>query len=194
MSVVVPNSTSKFALDLSFWKISSLFESPFPSLESWKHGDIRKVLSHQRDWLDEVIHGWKYDRSKCFSKHQTMGKIVDVLRRASKMGKLKSLKLIKRYINLVTWHQRNKLNPQTVRTCNLSNMWMWFTLLFQEILHSLHIMIHYSLNLLNFQCIIHAKPIDDPLQVNHIIFAKAWNFSDFMNFWKLNKPFNLIQT
>ena len=135
-------------------------------MSSRKHGDVCKFLSHEGDRVDELIHGREYNGAKRFSKHQTVGKVVDVLRGAGEMEKLK----------------------------NLSNLWMRFTLLFQEVLHSLDIVVGYFLDLLDFQRLVHAEPIDDPLQVSLSFFAKAGDFGDFGNVRKLKKPFDLTNT
>ena len=90
---------------------------------------------------------------------------------------------------------RKNLDQERKReACNLSNLWMRFTLLFQEVLHSLDIVVGYFLDLLDFQRVVHAEPIDDPLQVSLSFFAKAGDFGDFGNVRKLKKPFDLTNT
>lgn len=52
-------------------------------------------------------------------------------------------------------------------------------------------MVSDSLNLFNFQGIIHAKSINQVLEISQGLTREARDFRDFRNLRKLNQPFNL---
>lgn len=88
------------------------------------------------------------------------------------------------------WFHRKKqvisVSEGTIKVSpNLSYLRMRLAFLFQEVFHCFYIMICHFFNILNFQGIIHAKAINQSLQIWLSFFAETWNLYDFRNLWKL---------